>query len=316
MSPAALLPALLAALLALGPTAASGASSAPQGAEGMARFEVEGEAVILRGNQAAAQDRAVDGALRLAVLRAVRQAVGEEGLARYRRQIEGSVLAAGREYIRSYRVLHMAADSSGRVVQVRLEALVDWPALDEALRALQLARAEAGELRVLFLVEERVLGDSPRPDEPLPGPGIAEERLSLPFQEAGYAIVRPQTQNEAFPPSQVAAALRGEMGAARVLGGLCGCRLVVTARTVSERERNGALVALANGRIIRAEDGAVIAIRSSQVRLPPGRARSHEAALAAAAGQLGAQLLAEARRALPPPARSPSSPTPSLPKRP
>ena len=314
MNGPALLPALLAALLALGPASARGAAHTPQGPEGVARFEVEGEAVILRGNQAAAQDRAVDGALRLAVLRAVRQAVGEEGLARYRRQIEGSVLASGRDYIRSYRVLHMAADAQGRVVQVRLEAVVDWPALDEALRALRLARAEAGELRVLFLVEERVLGDPPPSGAPPPGPGIAEERLSLPFQEAGYAIVRPQAQREVFPPSQVAAALKGEMGAARLLGGLCGCRLVVTARAVSERERNGALVALANGRILRVEDGAVIAIRSSQVRLPPGRARSHEAALAASAGRLGAQLLAEARRALPPPASS--APAPAVQKKP
>jgi hypothetical protein len=244
------------------------------------------------------------------VLRAVRQAVGEAGFARYRRQIEGSVLAAGRDYVRSYRVLRVAVDAAERVVQVRVEAVVDWPALDEALRALRLARAEGGELRVLFLVEERVLGGAAAPaGDPPPGPGIAEERLTLPFQESGYAAVRPQGQREAFPPSQVAAALRGEMGAARLLGELCGCRLVVTARAVSERERNGALVALANGRILRVEDGAVIAIRSSQVRLPPGRARSHEAALAAAAGRLGAQLLAEARRALPPRA----APAPAVP---
>ncbi|MBI3129320.1 MAG: hypothetical protein HYZ11_17055 [Candidatus Tectomicrobia bacterium] len=294
--PALLLAALLAALPVF-PGAAPGSTAPP---EGVARFEVEGEALILRGNQAAAQERAVENALRRAVLRAVRQAVGEEGLARYRRQIEGSILATGRDFIRSYRILHMGTDAGGTSVQARLEALVDWPGLDEALRALRLARPAGREQRVLFLVEERVLGqDGVQAAEGVPG--IAEERLTLPFQEAGYSVLRPPAQGETFPPSQVAAALRGEMGAARLLGGLCGCRLVVTARAVSERERNGALVALANGRIIRVEDGAVIAIRSYQVRLPPGRARSHEAALAAAAGQLATQLLAEARRAVPPP---------------
>ena len=293
-------PALCLALILALPGAAA-AAPAP-GPEGLARFEVEGEAVILRGDQAAAQARAVEDALRGAVWRAVRQAIGEEGLARYRRPVEASVLGASRDYIRSYRVLRMEADPAGRVMRARLEVTVDWPGLDEALRTLRLARAESGELRVLFLVEERVLDERiAGREESAPGaPGISEERMSLPFREAGYVIVRPASQREAFPPAQVASALKGETGAARLLGGLCGCRLVLTARAVSERERDGALVALVNGRILRVEDGAVIAIRSSQVRLPAGRARSHEAALAAAAAELGGQLVDEARRAFPP----------------
>ncbi len=284
---------------------ASGGEGA-EGQDGGARFEAEGQAVILREDEARAQERAIQSAFRNALLSAARQSVGERGLSLYRSEIEGSLLRRSHEYIRSYRVLGLEVDPGGQIMKVRLEAVVDLPAVDEVLRSLRLARAETGQVRVLFLVEERILGEGAPPSEDAlqlsqSEAGAAERRLMYLFAQAGYTAVNPRAQRDPAQPGQIGAAIRGDTGAARILGSLCGCRLVVTARAVAERERDGAFVGLANARVLRVKDGAVIAIRSNQVRLGPGRARGFETVLSLAGAHLAASLLPEVRRVFPPP---------------
>jgi hypothetical protein len=85
------------------------------------------------------------------------------------------------------------------------------------------------------------------------------------------------------------------------LGSLYGCPFVITARAIVERERGGAVVSLASARVIRTEDGAVIAIRSRQVRYRRARGmRGYRTALASASSRLARSLIPEIRRVFPP----------------
>ncbi len=94
------------------------------------------------------------------------------------------------------------------------------------------------------------------------------------------------------------------MDAARALGSLYGCPFVITASAIVERERGGAVVGLANARVIRVDDGAVLAIRSRQVRIPRARGkRGYKRALASASRRLAKSLIPEVRRVFPPPPR-------------
>ncbi|MEE9274240.1 MAG: hypothetical protein V3V62_02900 [bacterium] len=274
-----------------------------------ARFEVEGAAVILRQNRARAQKRAIRNAFRNALLRVVRGAMGEEALLQYGDRVESALLRPSHQFIHRFRLLNLKVEAGSRLMRVKLEVHVDRAGVDEVLRSLRLMKETSGAVRVLILVEERILGEGARKEEVLslrPRRAAAtERRLIFRFAQAGYAPLNPRAQRTPAAPGQIASAIRGNTDAARALGGLCRCRLVITARATAERERRDTFVGLATARIIRVKDGSVIAIRSKQVRLRrPRRVGGFEAVLSAAGDLLAASLLAEVRRAFPPPGRA------------
>lgn len=269
------------------------------------RFEVEGASVILRLNEASAQRRAIDDGMRQAVAEAVRQTLGVAVMLRNQSQIEKSILKTSPQFVQRYRVLKRSVDPAAKVLKVRLEVLVDLSAVEDSIRSLKLGRTGKKQARLLFLVEEHTLrtggGKSPVPrgQNRL---GVAERRFLYDFARAGYTPVVPRGQKDSARPGQIRAAIDGDQDSARELGNLYGCPFVVTVRAVVERERGGAIVSLASARVIRVEDGAVIAIRSKQVRTQrPRGSRAMQTALSTSSGRLAIALLPEIRRLYPPP---------------
>ncbi len=282
---------------------------------GRAHFEVDGASVILRLNEASAQKRAIDDGLRNAVLRAVTQSMGEVAMLRHRQRIEKSILNASPRYVQKYRVLKRSVDRSAKVMKVRLEVLVDLSAVEETIRSLKLGRASRKQARLLFLVEEHILrtggGKSPLTQTPS-RLSVSERRILYDFSRAGYTPIIPRGQRDTARPGQIRAAISGDLNSVRALGSLYGCPFVITMRTVVERERGGAIVSLASARVIRVKDGAVIAIRSKQVRTrkPKGR-RALQTALSTSSRRLADSLLPEIRRVYPPPRVTPRKTTAS-----
>ncbi|MDP7665018.1 MAG: hypothetical protein QF451_17490 [Nitrospinota bacterium] len=283
--------ALAAALLIAGPNAA-----APQKTK--SRFQVDGTSVILRQNRATAQSRAVGAGIRKAVYQAVLQSMGEAAMVQFRSRIDGSILKEAGRYVHSYRMLRHEVDEDAKLVRVGLEVVVDLTAVNEAIRSLQLARVKKGETRLLFLVVEQIFRSGARGGREairLEGNklGTAERRIMLDFARAGYTPINPRGQAVPARPGQILAAVRGDVDAARALGSLYGCPFVITASAIVERERGGAVVGLANARVIRVDDGAVLAIRSRQVRIPrarrdAGRPRAKERGAEASGPKRGA----------------------------
>ena len=284
-------------------------ASAPAAPGNKPRFQVNGTAVILHKNRARAMDRAVDAGLRRAVYQALLQSLGEASMIQFRGRIEGALLKEARQYVQSYRVLGYELATGSRTVKDKLEVVVDLSAVDEAVRALQLAKVEKGEARLLFLIEEQIIrsGLGGRKTTTRLGPdkiGTAERRMMYAFARIGYTPVNPRGQREPARPGQIHAAISGDVDAAQALGSLYGCPFVITAMATVERERGGAVVSLASARVIRTEDGAVIAIRSRQVRYRRARGRrGYRNALASASSRLARSLIPEIRRVFPPPPR-------------
>lgn len=273
------------------------------------RHRVDGTSVILRMNRAKAQKRAISAGLRKAVYQTILRAMGEASMIQYQSRINGAILKAASQYVQSYRVMSREVDSEARLLKVKLDVVVDLTAVNEAVRALQLADAKKGETRLLFLVQEQILRAGAQGRKSAiriesNKLGTAERRLIYYFARAGYTPVNPRGQREPARPGQIHAAVSGDVDAARALGNLYGCPFVVTASATVERERGGAVVGIASARVIRVDDGAVIAIRSRQIRIAKARgARSYRNALSSASSRLADSLLPEVKRVFPPPTR-------------
>ncbi len=274
------------------------------------RHQVSGTSVILRQNRAKAQKRAIAAGLRKAVYQTILKNMGEAAAIQYRSRINGAILDQADQYVQSYQMISRNVDSEARLLKVKLDVVVDLTAVDEAIRALQLTDTKKGESRLLFLVQEQVLraGAQGRKSairiesDKL---GTAERRLMYYFARAGYTPVSPRGQREPARPGQIHAAVSGDVDAARALGNLYGCPFVITASATVESEGGRAIVGLASARVIRVDDGAVIAIRSKQIRIPGTRGtRGYRTALATASTRLANSLLPEVRRVFPPPARA------------
>ena len=270
---------------------------------------MDGASVILRQNEASAQQRAIDDGMRRAVSKAVIRSMGVPSMLRNQERIEKTILKTSPQFVQRYRVLKRSVDPSSKLLKVRLEVLVDLTAVEEAIRSLKLGNTKQKQARLLILVEEQIL----RPgggENSLPMGrnrlGVSEQRFLYDFARAGYTPIVPRGQQDAADPGQIRAAISGDLDSARALGNLYGCPYVVTVRAIVERERGGAIVSLANARVIRVEDGAVIAIRSKQVRnRKPRGSRALQTALSTSSGRLATSLLPEIRRVYPPP-RPPS----------
>lgn len=263
------------------------------------RMEVAGEAPVLRQNSARAFQNALRSAFRNAVTQVVRGNMAEKDFVSFREEIENALLRTSARFIQRYRLLGQRLDPATQRLRVKLEVVIDRVRINGVLRSLRLQTKNPGEVRVLILVEEQILG---RSRTPLPLPpdraGTAERRMMIRFAQAGYTPISPRAQRQPAAPGQIAAAVRGNNDTARTLGGICRCDLVVTARAIAERERGGAYVGLVNARVLRVSDGAVLAIRSRQVRLRPrGSGSGFDAVLSSASDRVALALVAEMRRA-------------------
>jgi hypothetical protein len=241
------------------------------------RVEVEGVSVILRLNEASAQKRAIDDGMRRAVSEAVRQTLGVAAILRNQGRIEKSILKSSPQFVQRYRVLKRSVDPAAKALKVRLEVLVDLTAVEESIRSLKLERKGKKQARLLFLVEEHILSTGgekspvPRGQNRL---GVAERRFLYDFARAGYTP-RLFRANKGTPPAPARFA-----------------RLSAAIRTR------------------RVEDGAVIAIRSKQVRTRrPRGSRAMQTALSTSSGRLAISLLPEIRRLYPPPSTPPRKTT-------
>ena len=274
------------------------------------RHQVDGTSVVLRQNRAQAQKRAITAGLRKAVYQTILKNMGEAATIQYQSRINGAILNEADQYVQSYQMISRKVDSEARLLKVKLDVVVDLTAVDEAIRALHLVDTKKGESRLLFLVQEQVLRagaqgrkSAIRIESSELGPG--ERRLMYDFARAGYTPESPRGQREPARPGQIHAAVSGDVDAARALGNLYGCPFVITASATVERERGGAIVGLASARVIRVDDGAVIAIRSKQIRIPRARgARGYRTALSTASARLAESLLPEVKRVFPPPTQA------------
>ncbi|MDA0999532.1 MAG: hypothetical protein O2807_03305 [bacterium] len=286
----------------IGAAVFSGGTAQGSSHQGGRLIEVAGEAPVLNQNLARALQDALQSAFRNAVTMVVKGNMAEKDFAAFHEEIENALLRTSEQFVQRYRLLEQKTDPATQRMRVKVEVVVNHTHIDGVLRSLRLQTKNPGEVRVLILVEEEILGRE-QPTLPLSPERVstAERRMMVRFGQAGYTPISPRAQRQPAAPGQIAAAVRGNNDAARALGGICRCDLVITARAVAERERSGSYVGLVNGRVLRVSDGAVLAIRSRQVQIRPrGSDSGFNAAISAASDGVALALVAEVRRSVPP----------------
>jgi hypothetical protein len=117
-------------------------------------YQVEGQGAILRNDQAAARQRALQGSLRKAVERTVDEVLSVQARVANIQVLEEQVYQRASRYIRSYRVLWEYPDVGPQVYRLRIEAEVALEDLRAAIEQLGLSESGQGTPRVLILIGE------------------------------------------------------------------------------------------------------------------------------------------------------------------
>jgi len=117
-------------------------------------YQVEGQGAILRNDQAAARQRALQVSLRKAVERTVDEVLNAPARVANIQVLEEQVYQRAARYIRSYRVLWEYPDVGPQVYRLRIEAEVALEDLRAAIEQLGLSESGQAALRVLLLIGE------------------------------------------------------------------------------------------------------------------------------------------------------------------
>jgi len=117
-------------------------------------YQVEGQGAILRNDQAAARQRALQVSLRKAVERTVDEVLNAQARVANIQVLEEQVYQRAARYIRSYRVLWEYPDVGPQVYRLRIEAEVALEDLRAAIEQLGLSESGQAALRVLLLIGE------------------------------------------------------------------------------------------------------------------------------------------------------------------
>lgn len=130
------------------------ATLAPPATGSVPIYQVEGQGAILRDDQAAARQRALQGSLRQAVERTVDEVLNDQVRVANIQVLEEQVYQRASRYIRSYRVLWEYPDVGLQVYRLRIEAEVALEDLRAAIERLGLSESGQAPLRVLLLIGE------------------------------------------------------------------------------------------------------------------------------------------------------------------
>jgi len=130
------------------------ATLAPPATGSVPIYQVEGQGAILRDDQAAARQRALQGSLRQAVERTVDEVLNDQVRVANIQVLEEQVYQRASRYIRSYRVLWEYPDVELQVYRLRIEAEVALEDLRAAIERLGLSESGQAALRVLLLIGE------------------------------------------------------------------------------------------------------------------------------------------------------------------
>jgi hypothetical protein len=230
---------------------------------------VDGLAAIINGAVAAARDKAIDDALRKAVEQAVGTLVSADTMTDKYKVIHDRIIGQTAGYVQRYEILSEKAE--GDLYRVRLQATVARANLLDDLRALGLLQALVEKPKVMVIFEEKVagvFGTTAYEDV-----GQAESTLMERLLAAGFNVVDPQTVRANLSRDKALRILEGDTAAASAAGLQYGAQVVITGKAFSKNAggRIGdtnlqSLQATLQARVVRTDDGKVIASRSEQGR--------------------------------------------------
>lgn len=231
----------------------------------------EGVVTIAGENVAVGREKAIDDAIRRAVEQAVGTMISSETLTNNFQLVHDKILAQTSGYVKRYQIVKELRVS--QELRITIMADVEKENLQQSLEALGLLHALKEKPKVMVLIEEKVGGPGYLGTTAWEDVGQAESTVMEGLLQAGFNVVDPATVRANISRDKALRLLEGDPKAAVAAALQHGAQVIITGRAFS-KHAGGKLLgtnmksiqATLQARVIRADDGRVIASRSEQGR--------------------------------------------------
>jgi len=229
---------------------------------------------IINGDVAHARDDAIEDALRKGLEQVMGMMVSAETLVENFQLIEDNIFSKTQGYVQHYDVVQEGKRDES-LYEVTVHAVVKMSDLKSDLEAIQTLIRRKNTPRMMVLIDETNIGETPGMHLVTTDLNTAENALMDQFMSKGFRFVDQQTVKANMDKAVAAAILRGDVAKAAALGKSNGAEVVVTGKAVAkatETEAFGTKIrsqqATVTARAIRTDTGDIIATGSAQGAFP------------------------------------------------
>ncbi|MBN2103127.1 hypothetical protein JW835_03710 [bacterium] len=252
----------------------SGLISAQTDSDMAKEVTATGMGSIINDDVAHARDDAIEDALRKGLEQVMGLMVSAETLVENYQLIEDNIFSKTQGYVQNYEVIQEGRRSES-LYEVTVKAVVKLSDLKSDLDAIQTLIRRKNTPRMMVLIEETNIGETPGMHLVTTDLNTAETAIMDQFMSKGFRFVDQQTVKANLDRAAAAAILKGNIAKAAALGKSHGAEVVVTGKAVAkatETEAFGTKIrsqqATVTARAIRTDTGDIIATGSAQGAFP------------------------------------------------
>ena len=234
----------------------------------------KGVAGIFSNDIGLARDQAIDDALRKAVEQTLGTFVQSSTIVENNMLVEDNILSWSNGYVRKHNVVR-EGKADAQTYEVTVQAEVEMANLRNDWDGLQNLLNKMGNPRVMFMIDEKNIGDSRNRYHYLSVDiNITENTLLNKFLENGFECVDPATVRENLQQDQAIAVLQGNTKMAAAIAKKLGAEVVVTGKTITKVATGfnlgGMKSCQANitARVIKADIATIIATGTAHAAYP------------------------------------------------
>ncbi len=234
----------------------------------------KGVAGIFSNDIGLARDQAIDDALRKAVEQTLGTFVQSSTIVENNMLVEDNILSWSNGYVRKHNVVR-EGKADAQTYEVTVQAEVEMANLRNDWDGLQNLLNKMGNPRVMFMIDEKNIGDSRNRYHYLSVDiNITENTLLNKFLENGFECVDPATVRENLQQDQAIAVLQGNTKMAAAIAKKLGAEVVVTGKTIAKVATGfnlgGMKSCQANitARVIKADIATIIATGTAHAAYP------------------------------------------------
>lgn len=238
------------------------------------QIQAVGVGSITYGDVAAARDRAVDDALRKAVEQALGTYIDSQTKVENYMVVEDRILNWSRGYVSNYKILS-EGKKTPEVYEVQVAATVDQADLKSDANAVRNLIQGMGNPRVMFMIDEQNIGDSPdRYHYFQVDMNVAETAMINRFMEKNFDVVDPATVRQSRERDSIVAAINGDPQAAKAIATRLNAEVVVTGKAIAKVASGFNLAGMKScqanitARVIDADVGTILATGSKHAAFP------------------------------------------------
>jgi hypothetical protein len=197
-------------------------------AQQIKEITAEGVGIVIQDDQSIARDRAVDDALRKAVVQAVGTLVESETRVRNYQTLSDDIYSRSSGYVQSYQILNET--SAEDIIKITVKAVVSLGSLSDDLKAVGIHLKRLDRPRVMVIIEEKnsaLAEDVPQQQ--------TEDILIESLSEKGFSLVDRQIVRQQLESGETKLTTDGDIAAAASLGRQEGAEVVIIGKTLVEK---------------------------------------------------------------------------------